>query len=191
MTLSCIIHLIEPSSVFPNRVVLSKICTSKTVTRGCRQPIQMVASTFMTRRGCVCHSSRKYLVIADSPSKRLFTDTDMHNKTMRDEIEDFYQYLQRLIQFEQLSIPSKNYDLVMDVMVTEDQRISWSYYYACHEERCLFWLETYDASYTLCEVFGVKSLAHVSALYCHVQSFQQHSLMWCAEHRLEALYWWV
>ena len=26
---------------------------------------------------------------------------------------------------------------------------------------------------------------------CHVQSFPQFTLMWCAEHRLEALYWWV
>ena len=95
----------------------------------------------------------------------------MHNKIMRDEIEELYQYLQRIIQIDQLSIPSKNYDLVLDVMVTDDERISWSYYYACHEERCLFWLETYDASYTLSEVFGVKSPAHVSTLYLSRSEF--------------------
>jgi hypothetical protein len=112
--------------------------------------------------------------------RRLFTDTDMHNETMRDEIEDFYNYLQRLIRNDELSIPSKNYDLVLGIMVTtqgsdpsprpEDERISWSYYYACHDARCLFWLETYDASYMISEVFGVKSPAHI-------------------KHRLEALYW--
>ena len=118
----------------------------------------------------MCRSSRKYLVIADSPSKRLFTDTDMHNKTMRDEIEDFYQYLQRLIQIDQLSILSKNYDLVLDIMVKEDQ-ILWSYYYACHEERCLFWLETYDARFAISEVIGVKSPAHVSTLYLSRSEF--------------------
>jgi len=54
--------------------------------------------------------------------------------------------------------------------VTEDERISWSYYYACHDSRCLFWLETYDATYMVSELFGVKSPAHV-------------------KHRLESLYW--
>jgi hypothetical protein len=42
------------SLVFPNRVVLSKIYSSKTVPHGCQQPIQMAASIFMMRRGCVC-----------------------------------------------------------------------------------------------------------------------------------------
>ncbi|KAF8496527.1 hypothetical protein F5888DRAFT_394389 [Russula emetica] len=102
--------------------------------------------------------------------RRLFTDTDMHNPTMREEIEGFYDYLQRLLQNDELSIPSKNYDLVLDIMVTDDDRISWSYYYACHEARCLFWLEIYDASYMISELFGVKSPAHV-------------------KHRLESLYW--
>jgi hypothetical protein len=32
-------------------------------------------------------------VMTDAASKRLFTDTDMHNSPMRDEIEDFYDYL--------------------------------------------------------------------------------------------------
>jgi hypothetical protein len=88
----------------------------------------------------------------------------MHDKIMRDEIEEFYNYLQRLVHNDQLSIPSRNYDLVLDIMAT-DSRISWSYYYACHEARCLLWLETYDANYMLSGVFGVKSPAHVSALH--------------------------
>ena len=81
---------------------------------------------------------------------------------MKEEIEHFYDFLQRLVQNEDLVIPSKNYDLVLDIMVTDEERISWSYYYACHEARCLFWLETYDASYMISELFGVKSPAHVS-----------------------------
>ena len=101
----------------------------------------------------------------------MFTDTDMHNKVLRDEIEDFYNYLQRFIHSEQLSFPSKNYDLVVDIMVTEDDQISWSYYYACHEARCLFWLEQYDASYMISELFGVKSPAHVSALHLSCLEF--------------------
>ena len=84
---------------------------------------------------------------------------------MREEIEHFYDFLQRLLENEDLSIPSKNYDLVLDIMMTSDDQISWSYYYACHEARCLFWLETYDASYMISGLFGVKSPAHVSALH--------------------------
>ena len=102
--------------------------------------------------------------MADAPLKKLFTDTDMHNETMRDEIENFYNYLQELIHHDELEIPSENYDLVLDIMV-RDGGILWSYYYACHDARCLFWLETYDASYMVSELFGVKSPAHVSALH--------------------------
>jgi hypothetical protein len=90
----------------------------------------------------------------------------MHDHVFRDEVEEFYNYLQQVIRSDQLSIPSGNYDLVLDITVTNDEsekQISWSYYYACHETRCLFWLETYDASYMISELFGVKSPAHVSA----------------------------
>jgi hypothetical protein len=89
----------------------------------------------------------------------------MHNTIRREEIERFYRHLQRILQNNDMSIPSENYDLVLDIMVTNDTQISWSYYYACHEARCLFWLETYDASYMLSELLGVKSPAHVSALH--------------------------
>ncbi|KAI0296395.1 hypothetical protein BC826DRAFT_232371 [Russula brevipes] len=102
--------------------------------------------------------------------RRLFTDTDMLNPELRFEMEDFYDYLQRLLRADDLSFPSKNYDLVLDIMPTEEGQVQWSYYYACHETRCLFWAETYDASYTTSEIYGVKSPAHV-------------------KHRLEALYW--
>ena len=89
----------------------------------------------------------------------------MHNTIMREEIEHFYDFLQRLLQNENLSIPSKNYDLVLDIVVTEDKQISWSYYYACHEARCLLWLDSYDARYMIHELYCVKSPAHVSTLH--------------------------
>ncbi len=94
--------------------------------------------------------------------KRLFTDTDMHDPMLREEIEDFYTYLQRILHHDDLTIPSNNYDLTLDIK-REDGDIKWSYYYACHETRCLFWLDTYDATHMISELFGVKSPAHVSA----------------------------
>ena len=112
--------------------------------------------------------------MTDALLKRLFTDTDMHDQIMKDEIEDFYDYLQRVIRNEHLTIPSNNYDLVLNIMVIGEEpekQISWSYYYACHEARCLFWLETYDASYMISELFGVKSPAHVSGLHLSRSKF--------------------
>ncbi|KAH9074152.1 hypothetical protein EDB83DRAFT_2515916 [Lactarius deliciosus] len=102
--------------------------------------------------------------------KRLFTDTDMHNFELKEEMEAFYQYLQWIIRHEELIIPSNNYDLVLDITPTEFGQIQWSYYYACHETRCLFWLDVCDANHMISEVFCVTSPAHV-------------------QHRLEALYW--
>ena len=125
----------------------------------------MVPSIFTIQTGSVCQTLWISLPATNSPLKKLFTDTDMHNPTLRDEMEEFYHYLEQFLVSEQLFIPSKSYDLVLDIMVTDDERISWSYYYACHDTRCLFWLETYDASYMISELFGVKSPAHVSALH--------------------------
>jgi hypothetical protein len=98
----------------------------------------------------------------DLQLQRLFTDTDMYNTGWREEMEEFYLYLEKIIRVKKLTIPSKkkNYDLVLDIMPTENQTIQWSYYFACHKARCLFWLDKYDASSTL---YGVESPAHASA----------------------------
>ncbi|KAF8257609.1 hypothetical protein EI94DRAFT_1757514 [Lactarius quietus] len=101
--------------------------------------------------------------------RRLFTDTDMHDPELREELEDFYGYLQRIVRHEGVKIPSNDYDLTLDVTLSAEG-LQWSYYYACHETRCLFWLDKYDATHIISELFGVNSPAHV-------------------KHRLEALYW--
>jgi len=103
------------------------------------------------------------------PERRLFTDTDMYNTDLREEMEEFYLCLEKIIRVEKLTIPSKkkDYDLVLDIMPTEDQTIQWSYYFACHKARCLFWLDKYDASSA---IYGVESPAHI-------------------KHHLEELYW--
>ncbi|KAI0253075.1 hypothetical protein BJV78DRAFT_238784 [Lactifluus subvellereus] len=103
--------------------------------------------------------------------RRLFTDMDMHNSLFREEMEKFYHYLQNILRADQLTIPSNNYDLVLDVtMPTGHGQKRWSYYYACHETRCLFWLYKYDATNMISGVYGAKSPAHI-------------------KHRLEELYW--
>ncbi|KAH9164845.1 hypothetical protein EDB89DRAFT_2247042 [Lactarius sanguifluus] len=102
------------------------------------------------------------------PAKRLFTDTDMHDPVLRDEIAASYDYLQKILLAK--GPPPKNYDLVLDKH-KEGGQTQWFYYYAYPETRCLFWLETYDAKDMLYEVYGVESPAHVSPTGLSIQPF--------------------
>ena len=87
---------------------------------------------------------------------------------LKEEMEDFYSYLQETVRIDGLTIPSKNYDLVLDLMLNENKEMQWSYYYACHDTRCLFWLERYDTAYVTSGVGGVESPAHLSASHVSV-----------------------
>jgi hypothetical protein len=122
--------------------------------------------------------------------QRLFTDTDMHDPILREEVEAFYYTLQNILRDDQLTLPSKNYDLVLDIMPTKEQTIQWSYYYACHDNRCLFWLEPYDANYMISELYGVDCPAHVSMSRSST-SCAVTPLIWWTEHRMEELYWYI
>ena len=92
----------------------------------------------------------------------------MHERILKEEMEEFYSYLQETVRLDGLIIPSKNYDLVLDLMLDENEYMQWSYYYACHDTRCLFWLERYDTTYVTSEVDGVDSPAHLSASHVPV-----------------------
>jgi hypothetical protein len=103
----------------------------------------------------------------------------------------FYRTLRKILRDDQLTIPSTNYDLVLDIM-PENDKIKWSYYYACHETRCLFWLEEYDGSYMISELRGVECPALVSASESPIScAITLSPLTRCAEHRLEGLYWYI
>lgn len=153
----------------------------------------MVPCIFTNRKGYVEIPSQAFscglfpLFMIDSPFQRLFTDTNMYNADLKEEMEDFYSHLEKLMLDEKVTMPSKkNYDLVLDVMRTENQTVQWSYYFACHKTRCLFWLDEYDAS---SEIYGVESPAHASVS----PSFTNLplSINSCAEHRLEDLFWYI
>ncbi|KAH8984919.1 hypothetical protein EDB92DRAFT_1818857 [Lactarius akahatsu] len=65
----------------------------------------------------------------------------------------------------------------------------WAYYYACHEARCSFWLDVYDANHMISDIFWVTSPAHVGGSQISSPGPSSFPLIWYAEHRLEALYW--
>ena len=105
-------------------------------------------------------------------------------------MEDFYSYLKEFERVGRLTIPSKNYDMVLDITLNEYNKMRWSYYYTCHDTRCLFWLDRYDATYITSELDGVESPAHLSAS----QAFAicaLFSLIGRTGHRLESLYWYM
>jgi hypothetical protein len=152
-----------------------RIRSCEIVPRGYRPHIRMALGIFMTHRGCVTYietfSLHSRLI---QPLKCLFTDTDMHDHLLREEMEEFYTYLQKILLIEAWIISSRNYDVVLDLTKNEYNEIQWSYYYACHDTRCLFWIDKYDITYITSELDGVESPAHLSAShqllfapYCH------------------------
>ncbi len=161
------------------------------VAPGYRLRIQMALYIFMIQRGCVTDietlSLQSRLI---RPLQGLFTDTDMHDPLSREEMEDFYSYLKKIERVERLTIPSKNYDMVLDLTLDEDNKMQWSYYYACHDTRCLFWLDKYDTTCITSELDGVKSPAHLGAsqVFTICALF---SLIRRTGHRLESLYWYM
>jgi hypothetical protein len=100
----------------------------------------------------------------------------MHDPNLKEEMEDVYCYLQKILRDDQLTIPSEDYDLVLDIMPAEEETVQWSYYYACHETRCLFWLEMYDGSYMISELPGVDCLAHLSTSQSYSCALPFHQL---------------
>ena len=141
---------------------LGKAHPKQTVLLGQQPATQMGRFTSSMKTGCVHWQPYEYPVVTDLRSKRVFTDTDMHDSVLQEEMEEFYNCMQNIIRHDRLAIPSNNYDLVLDIMPTGDGRVQWSYYYACHETRCLFWFHLYDAKHMISEVFSVTSPAHVS-----------------------------
>ena len=168
MTCGISLCLMEIPTAFRSQTLLLRPRTGKIAVPGYQRPIRMVVCIFTIQGGCVsvietCIPHSRLI----RSLKKLFTDTDMHERELKEEMEEFYSYLQsylkKVVLVDGLAIPSENYDLVLDLMMNEGNKMQWSYYYACHDTRCLFWLERYDTTYVTSEVDGVESPAHLSA----------------------------
>ena len=170
--------------------VLIRPPARKTVVPGNQRPTRMVPCIFTIAREYATHLGTCCAQTRLTRLQRLFTDTDMHHPALREQMEAFYRTLEDILRDRQLTIPSKNYDLVLDIQSIKEKTIVWSYYYACHEKRCLFWLGTYDANHMVSELYGVECPAHVSAS----RSFARCPLallIRCTDHRMEDLYWYI
>lgn len=54
-------------------------------------------------------------------------------------------------------------DLVLDLTKNDKGDTCCGYYFADHGERCLFWLDKFDATPLCDEVKGIAELSHLSA----------------------------
>jgi hypothetical protein len=88
----------------------------------------------------------------------------MYEPDLRDEMDKFVVRLQKKFQRLQVghSLDAASYDLVLDRVETKDRKIIWQYYFVDHKTRTLFWLDHYDMTDLLCEVYGAWQPGHIS-----------------------------
>ena len=95
--------------------------------------------------------------------KKILTDVYMYDANLSAEIHAFAAYLERSRPGH---LPTNNYDLVLDIIKTEGDEVSWAYYYVDHDTKTLFWQETYECGDSLLGgVHGVEEASHVSAYF--------------------------
>jgi hypothetical protein len=86
----------------------------------------------------------------------------MYDPRLREEVKKSVKVLEKKISElarDRIHFPTDNYDLVLDIVETEDKLTNWQYYYVDHNTKTLFWLEPYEINQ---DVPGVKEPSHIS-----------------------------
>jgi hypothetical protein len=98
-------------------------------------------------------------------AQRTFTGMNICDKEIYGDIEYYMQYLldelRRVIEDRNIELDLQQIDLVLQPKVYEGDSVVCCYYFANHRDRCLFWLDDFDASKILTECVGVESLSHI------------------------------
>jgi hypothetical protein len=103
----------------------------------------------------------------------------MYDHNLRAEMNKFVAELQKEVPpGSRYSLTSGSYDLVLDRVETKDgktkeDKIIWQYYFVDHKTRTLFWLDYYDMTDLLCEVYGACQPGHISG-YSSVHQDRLH-----------------
>ena len=89
----------------------------------------------------------------------------MYDPILRDEVKKSAELLdEQLAELESRGwiFPTGDYDLVLDIVETKDNKTNRLYYFVDHNTKTLFWLEIYDMSRLLRDTSGVEQPGHIS-----------------------------
>jgi hypothetical protein len=99
----------------------------------------------------------------------------MYDRSLREEVQKSVELLgNRLSELQSSGTPfdfPTNYDLVLDIVETEDKKTIRQYYFVDHNTRTLFWLDFYEVTVGCqLDIPGVKEHGHISKWF-----FIQHT----------------
>ena len=116
-------------------------------------------STGSTRRRQVLSITR-VLHSDGARFKPIYTDTDMCDPALRQEIEEAVEEINKL---KDISPPlPEDWELALELGKDEETGESiCSYYFVCHSTRCLFWLHEFDLESVLNDLCGVTQQTHI------------------------------
>jgi hypothetical protein len=97
----------------------------------------------------------------------------MYDANLREEIDKCVKVITTITECCGKPFPTDNYDLVLDIVETEDKTIR-QYYFVDHKNRTLFWPHYYDMEPLLNEVLGVKEPGHISKRFSVQRSCSSH-----------------
>ncbi len=89
----------------------------------------------------------------------------MYDPGLREEVQRSADLLERQIaELEDRGrpFPTRDYDLVLDIVETKDKKTCRQYYFVDHNTKTLFWLELYDMGPLLGDIPGVQEPGHIS-----------------------------
>jgi hypothetical protein len=89
----------------------------------------------------------------------------MYDPILRREVEKSAEMLETkrsTLEKSGIPFPTTNYDLVLDIVETEDKVAIRQYYYVDHNNRTLFWLDDYEMKPLMDGILGVKEPGHIS-----------------------------
>ena len=89
----------------------------------------------------------------------------MYDPSLREEVQKFAGLLDEKLaelEYHGKRFPTRDYDLVLDIVETKDKKTTRQYYFVDHNTRSLFWLELYDMSRLLDDILGAEEPGHIS-----------------------------
>ena len=92
--------------------------------------------------------------------KPIYTDTDMCDPVLRQEIE---QAIEKINELKDISPPlPEGWELALELGTDGGTgEPICSYYFACHSSRCIFWLHEFDLRDVLGNLSGVTEQTHI------------------------------